>query len=153
MIDFFSIFTTTGLVLWSKTFCEIVGKPINNLIKNVILAEKTNEKQYIDDQYILKWCFNNDLGIVFVVGYQRILQLSYIDDLLASVKRVFTATYEKEFPAKATYLLFVSFYFLVLNSNLIFSLIRFLMLPNRFPIIPRNLLSYKTSDFKSYFVV
>ena len=98
MIDFFCIFTTTGLVLWTKTFCEIVGKPVNHLIKNVLLAERTNEKQFIEGQYVLKWSLNNDLGVVFVVVYQRVLQLPYIDDLLASVKRSFTATFEGEFP-------------------------------------------------------
>lgn len=98
MIDFFYIFTTTGLVLWSKTFCEVKGSPVNSLIKNVLLAQRTNEKSYIEDAYVLKWCLNNDLGIVFVVGYQRVLQLMYIDDLLASVKRAFTATYEDHFP-------------------------------------------------------
>ena len=98
MIDFFCIFTTTGLVLWSKTLCEIVGKPVNHLIKNVLLAERTHEKQFIEGQYVLKWSLNNDLGVVFVVVYQRVLQLPYIDDLLASVKRSFTATFEGEFP-------------------------------------------------------
>lgn len=98
MIDFFYIFTTTGLVLWSKSFCEVSGNPVSNLIKNVLLAQRTNEKSYIEGPYLLKWCFNNDLGIIFVVGYQRILQLMYIDDLLASVKRSFSATFEDSFP-------------------------------------------------------
>ena len=104
MIDFFCIFTTTGLVLWSKTFCEVVGQPVNKLIKNVLLAERTNEKQFFDGQYVLKWSLNNDLGVVFVVVYQRVLQLPYIDDLLASVKRTFTATFEGQFPLSGLFL-------------------------------------------------
>ena len=69
MIDLFCIFTTTGLVLWSKSFCELKGTPINKLIKDVILVERTNEKVFYDDQYALKWSFNNDLGLVFVVVF------------------------------------------------------------------------------------
>lgn len=113
MIDFFCIFTTTGLVLWSKTFCEVVGQPVNKLIKNVLLAERTNERQFFDGQYVLKWSLNNDLGVVFVVVYQRVLQLPYIDDLLASVKRTFTATFEGQFPLSGLY----SFALVLRNST------------------------------------
>ncbi|KAK8821909.1 hypothetical protein WA538_000007 [Blastocystis sp. DL] len=98
MIDQFCIFTTTGLILWSKTFCELSGKPVNKMIKEMILAERSNEKKFIEGPYMLQWTLNNDLGLVFVVVYQRILQLMYIDDLLASVKRSFTATFEDRFP-------------------------------------------------------
>ena len=68
------------------------------MIKEMILAERSNERQFIEGPYMLKWTLNNDLGLVFVVVYQRILQLMYIDDLLASVKRSFTATFEDRFP-------------------------------------------------------
>ena len=98
MIDFFYIFTTTGLVLWSKTFCEVSGNPVNKLIKDVLLAQRTNEKSYISEDYLLKWSLNNELGIVFVVGHQRMLKLFYIDDLIASVKRSFSAMFEDQFP-------------------------------------------------------
>ena len=77
---------------------------MNKLIKNVLLAERTNEKQFFDGQYVLKWSLNNDLGVVFVVVYQRVLQLPYIDDLLASVKRTFTATFEGKFPLSGLFL-------------------------------------------------
>ena len=104
MLDFFYIFTTTGLVLWSKTFCDVEGKPVNEFIKDVLLAQKTNEKSYFAGSYALKWTLNNDLGIVFVVGYQRMLQLMYIEDLLASVKRSFTAMFEDKFPISSMYM-------------------------------------------------
>ncbi|KAK8801309.1 hypothetical protein JH06_4148 [Blastocystis sp. subtype 4] len=98
MIDYFCIFTTTGLILWSKSFCELTGNPVNKMVKEMILAERSNEKQFTDGPYMLKWTLSNDLGLVFVVVYQRILQLMYTDDLLASVKRAFTATFEDRFP-------------------------------------------------------
>jgi hypothetical protein len=48
--------------------------------------------------YTLKWTFHNELGLVFVAVYQRILQLTYVDDLLAGVvthSRVSAWLYEK----------------------------------------------------------
>ena len=32
--------------------------------------------------YTLKWNFHNELGLVFVAVHQRILSLTYVDDLL-----------------------------------------------------------------------
>ena len=109
MIDLFCIFTTTGLVLWSKSFCELKGTTINKLIKDVILVERTNEKVFYDDQYALKWSFNNDLGLVFVVVYQRILQLMYVDDLLAAVKKAFVTSFKDSLPVTTMYWFFVHF--------------------------------------------
>ncbi len=108
MIDYFCIFTTTGLILWSKSFCELTGNPVNKMVKEMILAERSNEKQFTDGPYMLKWTLSNDLGLVFVVVYQRILQLMYTDDLLASVKRAFTATFEDRFPIETMYIFLCS---------------------------------------------
>ena len=74
----------------------------------MILAERSNEKQFTDGPYMLKWTLSNDLGLVFVVVYQRILQLMYTDDLLASVKRAFTATFEDRFPIETMYIFLCS---------------------------------------------
>ena len=43
--------------------------------------------------YALKWTFHNEAGLVFVAVYQRALALSYVDNLLANVKKVFTERY------------------------------------------------------------
>lgn len=37
MIDHFSIFTKSGIVLWSYNLAKLKGNPIDNLIRNVIL--------------------------------------------------------------------------------------------------------------------
>lgn len=98
MIDQFIIFTTTGLVLYSKEFCEIVGNPINDLIQNVLLSQHHDKKEHSVDSYALRWTSSNDLGVFFVVVYQRILQLIYVDDLLQRVKNAFISMYSTEFP-------------------------------------------------------
>ncbi|KAI9628228.1 hypothetical protein KEM48_011746, partial [Puccinia striiformis f. sp. tritici PST-130] len=43
--------------------------------------------------YSLQWNFPNEFGLIFVVAYQRILQLTYITDLLESMKSLFTSLY------------------------------------------------------------
>ncbi len=40
------------------------------------------------------WTLANDLDLVFIVAYQRILQLTYVDELLSLVKRAFVGHYE-----------------------------------------------------------
>ena len=82
MIDQFIIFTKTGTVLWNKTFSEIQGNPINELIQKVLLEDRTAETQTSIGPYCLKWLFDNNLDLVLVLMYQKILQLSYGDELL-----------------------------------------------------------------------
>ena len=54
--------------------------------------------------YTLKWNFHNELGLVFVAVHQRILSLTYVDDLLEQVKRCFTEThYDKTDSGRTTY--------------------------------------------------
>lgn len=45
------------------------------------------------DGYSLLWTLANELDLVFIVAYQRILQLTYVDDLLTVVKRAFINAY------------------------------------------------------------
>ncbi|KAK8805691.1 hypothetical protein WA158_002347 [Blastocystis sp. Blastoise] len=98
MLDQFLIFTTTGVVIYSKTFFEIVGNPVNKLIHDVLLGEHNDSKEFIYDSYALKWNLANDLGLVFVAVYQKILQLTYIDELLEKVKQTFINLYRDELP-------------------------------------------------------
>jgi len=44
MFDFFCIFTTGGVILWSKAFAEAVIRYdiLNALIKDIILEEKNS---------------------------------------------------------------------------------------------------------------
>ncbi|SNX82626.1 related to SRP101 - signal recognition particle receptor, alpha chain [Melanopsichium pennsylvanicum] len=96
MLDHFTIFTKNGLVLWSKTFSaalnsnDACGNPVNSLIKQAFLEQRTADQKFDKDGYTLRWTFANELDLTFVVVYQRILQLSYIDELLETVRSLFT---------------------------------------------------------------
>ncbi|RDX70454.1 Signal recognition particle receptor subunit alpha, partial [Mucuna pruriens] len=106
MLEQLLIFTRGGLILWTcKHFSHALrGSPIDALIRSCLLEERSGAASFSYDapgaSYSLKWTFHNDLGLVFVAVYQRILHLLYVDDLLAAVKRHFSRLYH---PRKTAY--------------------------------------------------
>ncbi|KAI4377713.1 hypothetical protein MLD38_015298 [Melastoma candidum] len=100
MLEQLLIFTRGGLILW--TYKEIKdalrGSPIDTLIRSCLLEERSGSSSFNYDSpgasYTLRWTFHNDLGLVFVAVYQRILHLLYVDDLLAMVKKEFSQVYD-----------------------------------------------------------
>ncbi|KAI9025873.1 signal recognition particle, alpha subunit, N-terminal-domain-containing protein [Phycomyces nitens] len=93
MLDHFSILTKGGFVLWQKSYAPLSGAPVDALIKNVLIEERAGTVSYSKDNYALRWTFANEVDLVFVVAYQKILQLAYIDELLETVKRLFLDMY------------------------------------------------------------
>ena len=80
MLDGFEILTTSGVVLWSKSYVPVRSSVINNFVKDVFIEEKvlsganiaddtsaTQNPSYKRDQYTLKWASVKDLGLIFVV--------------------------------------------------------------------------------------
>ena len=80
MLDGFEILTTSGVVLWSKSYAPVSGSIINSFIKDVFIEEKVlpgasvaddtsaiQNPSYRRDQYTLKWASVKDLGLIFVV--------------------------------------------------------------------------------------
>ncbi|KZT11431.1 signal recognition particle binding protein [Laetiporus sulphureus 93-53] len=68
--------------------------PVNPLIREALIEGRTAEDKYEKDGYAVKWTFVNDLELIFVVAYQRILQLTYVDELLAALKTLFVKLFE-----------------------------------------------------------
>ncbi|KAA8535360.1 hypothetical protein F0562_030363 [Nyssa sinensis] len=100
MLEQLLIFTRGGLILWTckELGNALKGSPIDTLIRSCLLEERSGASSYNYDApgaaYTLKWTFHNELGLVFVAVYQRILHLLYVDDLLAMVKREFSEIYD-----------------------------------------------------------
>ncbi|KAG6917803.1 hypothetical protein DXG01_001075 [Tephrocybe rancida] len=101
MLDHCSISHKGGLVLWSRSFtpdaahlASSSASPVNSLIREALIEGRTTEEQYEKDGYAVKWTFVNDLELIFVVAYQRILQLTYVNDLLTALKNVFVKYFE-----------------------------------------------------------
>lgn len=80
MLDTFEIITTSGVVLWSRTYAPLRSSIVNNFITDTFIEEKhgssaSRDSQsaaanppYISDQHTLKWTTIKELGIIFVVG-------------------------------------------------------------------------------------
>lgn len=106
MLEQLLIFTRGGLILWTckELSNALKGSPIDTLIRSCLLEERSGLASYNYDapgaSYTLRWTFHNDLGLVFVAVYQKILHLLYVDDLLSMVKREFSVVYD---PNKTDY--------------------------------------------------
>ncbi|TFK29772.1 signal recognition particle binding protein [Coprinopsis marcescibilis] len=101
MLDHCSISHKGGIVLWSRSFTPDAAQlasssssPVNSLIREALIEGRTAEEKYEKDGYAVKWTFVNDLELIFVVAYQRILQLTYVDDLLHALKALFVKYFE-----------------------------------------------------------
>lgn len=100
MLEQLLIFTRGGLILWTcrELGNALKGSPIDTLIRSCLLEERSGAASYNYDApgaaYTLKWTFHNELGLVFVAVYQRILHLLYVEDLLAMVKHEFSEIYD-----------------------------------------------------------
>ncbi|KAK6537778.1 hypothetical protein TWF694_010686 [Orbilia ellipsospora] len=97
MLDLFEVITTSGVVIWSKSYAPVKTSVINSLISDVFIEERTQPgsdgKWFKKDSYTLKWTLAADFGLVFVAVYQSLLQLTWIDELLDQVKKLFIALY------------------------------------------------------------
>lgn len=78
MLDSFEILSTSGVVLWSKTYVPVGANIINSLIRDVFIEERTkpaaddgagSKPTYKKEGYTLKWTTAKDLGLIFVVWY------------------------------------------------------------------------------------
>lgn len=75
MLDSFEIFSTTGVVLWSKSYASVGPHIINSLISDVFIEERIQAKDtskglpngFKKDKYTLKWRRSKDLELIFVV--------------------------------------------------------------------------------------
>lgn len=86
MLDAFEIINTSGVVLWSRSYATVSPSVVNNFISDVFIEEKSavagakdgasaaTNPPYRHDQHSLRWTFNKELGIIFVVssGFEKV---------------------------------------------------------------------------------
>ena len=95
MLDFFSVFGKGGIVLWCfQGTSQIFTSSVNALIKDVILQEQGQSYDYED--LTLKYKLDNQFELVYVVAYQKTLQLSYVDKFLENVQLEFRDVYKNQ---------------------------------------------------------
>lgn len=109
MLDAFEILTTSGVVLWSKTYAPVGSNVVNSLINDVFIEDRTGSvakstedslsarnPPFKKEKYTLKWTTAKDLGLIFVAVYQSILHLGWVDDLLDVTRSLFIKQYAKD---------------------------------------------------------
>ncbi|XP_034161285.1 signal recognition particle receptor subunit alpha isoform X6 [Pangasianodon hypophthalmus] len=99
MLDFFAIFSKGGIVLWcfqGAGVTESFTGPVNALIRSVILQERAGNSPYSHNALNLKYKLDNEFELVFVVGFQKILTLTYVDKLIDDVQLHFRDRYKNE---------------------------------------------------------
>uniref|UniRef100_A0A8K9UST8 SRP receptor subunit alpha n=1 Tax=Oncorhynchus mykiss TaxID=8022 RepID=A0A8K9UST8_ONCMY len=103
MLDFFTIFSKGGIVLWcfqGTGVTESFTGPVNALIRSVILQERSGNNSYSHDALSLKYKLDNEFELVFVVGFQKILTLTYVDKFIDDVQLHFRDRYKNELEQK-----------------------------------------------------
>ncbi|KRT86011.1 hypothetical protein AMK59_618, partial [Oryctes borbonicus] len=97
MLDLFTIFSKGGIVLWCfQSTSQIFTPSVNALITNVILQERTGSSVYDHNGLNLHYKLDNEFDLVFVVAYQKILQLSYVDKFLNDIHLEFRDKYKND---------------------------------------------------------
>ncbi|XP_074653176.1 signal recognition particle receptor subunit alpha-like [Tubulanus polymorphus] len=97
MLDLFTIFSKGGIVLWCfQGTSQLFTPSVNALIKSVILQERGGNNTFSHDALTLKYKLDNEFELVFVVAYQKILQLSYIDKFLDDIQLEFRDRYKDD---------------------------------------------------------
>lgn len=76
MLEAFEILTTSGVVLWSKSYAPVGAHVINSLINDVFIEEKVVPQNvsasgvspiYKKEKYTLKWKRVKEFNLIFVV--------------------------------------------------------------------------------------
>ncbi|XP_062408110.1 signal recognition particle receptor subunit alpha isoform X2 [Sardina pilchardus] len=103
MLDFFAIFSKGGIVLWcfqGAGVAESFAGPVNALIRSVILQERSGNNSFNHNALTLKYKLDNEFELVFVVGFQKILVLTYVDKLIDDIQLQFRDRYKNELEQK-----------------------------------------------------
>ncbi|KAJ1065677.1 hypothetical protein K5549_007672 [Capra hircus] len=99
MLDFFTIFSKGGLVLWC--FQGMSVPPTFPLldpswVSTLFSQERGGNNSFTHEALTLKYKLDNQFELVFVVGFQKILTLTYVDKLIDDVHRLFRDKYRTE---------------------------------------------------------
>lgn len=98
MLDLFAIFSKGGLVLWCfESTSQFFAPSVNALIRSVLLQERSSSSSlFTHNGLTIQYKLDNEFELVFVVAYQKILQLSYIDKFLNSIQLEFRDKYKND---------------------------------------------------------
>uniref|UniRef100_A0A8H7NJJ2 SRP54-type proteins GTP-binding domain-containing protein n=1 Tax=Bionectria ochroleuca TaxID=29856 RepID=A0A8H7NJJ2_BIOOC len=80
MLDSFEIITTSGVVVWSRTYAPIKPSIVNNFIADTFIEEKSGSSAIQDSQSAS-------------AVYRSLLHLSWVDKLVDNIRTIFVSLY------------------------------------------------------------
>ncbi|CAF1199613.1 unnamed protein product [Adineta steineri] len=99
MLDFFYILTKGGLVLWcipslATEFTTIV----NHAIDKAVLQGQGNLQKWLtpSSSHQIHYKLDNEYHLVFILGYQKTLNISYADKFLDEIQKRFRDQYKED---------------------------------------------------------
>jgi len=104
MLDFFTIFSKGGILLWCFKGADLLQKDwdaftpaVNSFIKTVLLQEKSGNRtsQFESGSLSLKYRLDNEFELVFIAAFQKMLPLLYLDKLLDEIQLLFRDKFSK----------------------------------------------------------
>lgn len=72
-------------MLWQKQMTPVSPSIVNSLITDVFISGSSQET-YAKSGYTIRWTIANELGLIFVVVYQSLLQLHFVEEFLENMK-------------------------------------------------------------------
>ncbi|KAF4124779.1 signal recognition particle receptor subunit alpha [Geosmithia morbida] len=111
MLDTFEIITTSGVVLWSRTYAPVNPSVVNNFIADTFIEEMTGpaptirddnsattNPAYKSDQHTVnQWTYDEKVFILtqweMQVVYRSLLHLSWVDKLVDNIRTIFVSLY------------------------------------------------------------
>ncbi|CCG82451.1 Putative uncharacterized protein [Taphrina deformans PYCC 5710] len=100
MLDSFTVVNRGGIVLWQKQLAPVSTSLLNSLISDVFIAGSSRDS-YAKSGYTIKWTMANELGLIFVVVYQSLLQLQFVEEFLDNMKKILVKLHGEEIKAAA----------------------------------------------------
>lgn len=86
MLDLACIFTTGGVILFWKVFCELGVEVVNEFIFNILVQEKINQKEWRIKNRVFIWKYDPTIKVVFLFAYQELFKSLDFDKLLNYTK-------------------------------------------------------------------
>eukprot|EP00054_Salpingoeca_dolichothecata_P009120 m.51626 g.51626 ORF g.51626 m.51626 type:complete len:634 (-) comp18176_c0_seq1:145-2046(-) len=100
MLDLFSIFTKSGIVLWCFQQTQdrkAISNSVNQLVWQVFLEKRSKEEKVFENgNHAVQFTLDNEFDLVFVVVYQKLLtnHLSHLSTLLDRVRAAFCKQFQ-----------------------------------------------------------
>ncbi|GAB1224432.1 hypothetical protein ENUP19_0202G0004 [Entamoeba nuttalli] len=87
------IITTGGIVLFKWGQGKLRGEPINAVIKDHLLADRTGESKAIVENYMIRWLSDNETSTIILVVHVKTIKVDYIDLFIKEMMKKFKEQY------------------------------------------------------------